>query len=1413
MNTLSSIISTLIFFILTLTLLPHKYLAQSPGGVSNGLKIWLKADAGVTATSGKVSEWASQGPITSVSFSGSISGTNLTVTGSPSGIYKGMSLSGTGVTPGTRIVSQTSGTSGGAGVYVVTASQTVAATTITGTFGAFQNGTALASTGARPDLITNAINGNPLIRTASGKFLNLDFHSILRNANASFTGSISGTTLTVSAMSSGGISTGLTLVGTGVTSGTTITSQLSGTAGGIGTYEVSSSQTVASTSLTATLDALSGPSTIIIVNKRSTTNTLYTKLLSHSTASIFNVFYGTTAVSQASYGFNLSTLGTLETYASNTQQPSIITSRQGVTGLGSPFGGRRIWRVHDGSTLSNQDSNQGTSWQIATSTGSLASNFIGDIAEVIIYSRCLTDNELIDVYTYLNVKYGLSLPVANHKYFTDSSFGNDIFGIGKNDSEGLNQTLSNSAAPDDILEIKDPQSLDNGDYLFAGNDNGAISFSAYAGTNCRIKSVLQRNWKLIRQNVPGKFTLSFDLTGVTGYNANLLRLTADLDGDGYDDETPISGSITNNVFTVTELNVLSAASSVTLTLVEFADTYFAVASGLASAALWSNEIGGVGTAVVSFCPSANISIQNFSITNDFASITCRNLTIGAGGSWNDANTLTLTGNLSNSGTYNGLTGNSITFSGTSAQTLSGAGAVNFFNFTCSNAAGVSISALSGGVSAKNIVNVTTGTLNTNGKLILASNATSTGMIAPLLGGASVNGNVTLNRRHVVQYIPGLSPSNSKQLVHMITSPFTNTTINDWNDDYPLTGFPGAIPSTFVSPRWYNETLAGNPNIGLTGPTGMSDLTTPGRGWQVKANYEMVNTGFVNIDVTGNIVQGNFSIPVTYTDNGYPNQTGDGTNLIGNPYPCAIDWNAAGWTKTNIANSVWVWNSSTGQYATYINGVSANGGSNIIASTQAFYVFATAVSPVLNITESCKTTSQGIFRSSQDEQALKLTLESGSYSDEAVFVFHENGSPRFDFNEDALKMRSIDEDAPTLASLASSGEELIINSSDRDPDQTIIPLVVKPSAAGMHYFTHRGLHDFAKGACIVLEDLMTGDKFALSQFERIPVYLNENDEYNRFQLVISGKFASHVTPAGCTEGSLGTITLNEISTATLTDINGREIHSDDAHWRELPAGYYFLNIPENGVCGTTNTEIFVAQHAEMKASFNVQNVNCSDDSNGQIEISLVGATEPVSYRWNNGMTSTIAENLNAGEYTVNIKDSQGCELSEKTSIAINSSLHVDFVVPHLITNQTSQFYAQTQNSASCIWNFGDDTGDITGRSISKKFHQPGDYTIRCLASDGECSYVQTKSIQVIGNHFSDMVDAKLTDQGLALSLGFIEPTQLRMNAYNITGQLLISHTGTFETQTFLWETREKLAGSVIEVIHTKTGESKTFHLGY
>lgn len=65
-----------------------------------------------------------------------------------------------------------------------------------------------------------------------------------------FTGSISGTTLTVTAVTSGAIHAGQFITGTGIANGTTITAYGTNTFGGIGTYTVSFSQTVASTTIT-----------------------------------------------------------------------------------------------------------------------------------------------------------------------------------------------------------------------------------------------------------------------------------------------------------------------------------------------------------------------------------------------------------------------------------------------------------------------------------------------------------------------------------------------------------------------------------------------------------------------------------------------------------------------------------------------------------------------------------------------------------------------------------------------------------------------------------------------------------------------------------------------------------------------------------------------------------------------------------------------------------------------------------------------------------------------------------------------------------------------------------------------------------------------------------------------------------
>ena len=77
-------------------------------------------------------------------------------------------------------------------------------------------------------------------------------NSFLDSGNpAEFTASIAATTMTVTSVASGTIKVGMGISGSGVTAGTTVTAFVTGS-GGAGTYTVSASQTVSSTTITST---------------------------------------------------------------------------------------------------------------------------------------------------------------------------------------------------------------------------------------------------------------------------------------------------------------------------------------------------------------------------------------------------------------------------------------------------------------------------------------------------------------------------------------------------------------------------------------------------------------------------------------------------------------------------------------------------------------------------------------------------------------------------------------------------------------------------------------------------------------------------------------------------------------------------------------------------------------------------------------------------------------------------------------------------------------------------------------------------------------------------------------------------------------------------------------------------------
>jgi len=210
--------------------------------------------ASVTAAIGATST-ASLGS----TFTATGTGTSLAVTSVTGYLSVGDTISGTGVPVGTTIVAQVSGTAGAAGTYTTSVATTASAATVT-SFGTVLNVTAvtgLISIGdnlAGTSMPTGAVISAQLTGTAgsTGTYR----MSVAGTAYVASASSITmyGTVMNVTAIGSGTLYVGAAITGTGVPSGAVISSQITGTANGVGTYGISiaASAYAASTTVTAT---------------------------------------------------------------------------------------------------------------------------------------------------------------------------------------------------------------------------------------------------------------------------------------------------------------------------------------------------------------------------------------------------------------------------------------------------------------------------------------------------------------------------------------------------------------------------------------------------------------------------------------------------------------------------------------------------------------------------------------------------------------------------------------------------------------------------------------------------------------------------------------------------------------------------------------------------------------------------------------------------------------------------------------------------------------------------------------------------------------------------------------------------------------------------------------------------------
>ena len=223
-----------------------------------------------------------------ININGSISGTTLTVTAG-AGVTVGMYLYGGGALSNTYITSLGTGT-GGTGTYNINNSQTVGSNTLT----LLSAGTQLTVTTAPSSSLQIGMTlsgvgitaGTTITAFVSGiggtGTYTVNTSQVATNIVNGFTGSgVGGTSLVVSSVSSGTIQVGMLLTGSGtnMSGSPIITSQSSGTTGGVGTYIINAPYIVATgTQFTGTL--------VIPIPLQEVQYVIYSKLLPYSDSPI-----------------------------------------------------------------------------------------------------------------------------------------------------------------------------------------------------------------------------------------------------------------------------------------------------------------------------------------------------------------------------------------------------------------------------------------------------------------------------------------------------------------------------------------------------------------------------------------------------------------------------------------------------------------------------------------------------------------------------------------------------------------------------------------------------------------------------------------------------------------------------------------------------------------------------------------------------------------------------------------------------------------------------------------------------------------------------------------------------------------------------------------------------------------------
>jgi hypothetical protein len=664
-----------------------------------------------------------------------------------------------------------------------------------------------------------------------------------------------------------------------------------------------------------------------------------------------------------------------------------------------------------------------------------------------------------------------------------------------------------------------------------------------------------------------------------------------------------------------------------------------------------------------FIPTGNTALVGSSFSNSGTLDNDGRIILSTGYA---GNTGTLSGNGTHElagGNWSTTTGTFVTeqstvlFSGSSAQTLQGNS--TYYNLTLDNASGASI--IGDTHLMINAMILKNGTFNTNNAVTFLSTAGATAFLAEIQPSANILGNITMQR-----YINSTITS-----WRFMSSAVTGQTLADWSDDIITAGFPGSDSPTFpfISIYRYAEAPPGLKDdlASYLTPTNITDPILDDEGYWV-----YVGPVPLTFAVTGPASK--FSEPMHVTYNNSGSALDDGWNLVANPYPCAIDWDAAnGWTRSSLDDAIYTWNPSNQQNTAYVAGVGTNGGSRYIPSQSGFYVHANAASPVLIANEPVKsnvTADQGTYRASGTIPLIRLEIETNaSATDETVLRFNSGSTDAFEAAFDAHKLVSFEATAPGLSTISAT-LDFAINTLDELTNDVIIPLRATVGVSGWCTIKATDLSAMPSSSCILLQDLVNGSLTNLRTAPYYAFFLQDTTAAPRFLLHVGAPIQLETEPVSCVGNNDGFAIAQGTGSGPWdyewTDDQGHVLSSVTGSFSAdtlsmLSPGDYTVTVVGNSMCGTVSETVTISSASTLSASISGNMLLCAGESNGTLIATQSGGVAPYTYSWSTGGLTAQADLLGAGTHTVTITDNNGCTVVDSMQVTEPLPIAASFAV--------------------------------------------------------------------------------------------------------------------------------------------------------